>query len=344
MPPKKTMTVPATVEDWEQAVHPDGTTIVDINASIHDQYKLQSGSAMEEEDFLHLKAVWQNAESTNKSQAHIHLRLGAWFNKASQDLDNYPDFNRYLSAVQRRDAPSSRIGMFWAAYEQQCQVAKSLHATSKVKKAYGMNEELVNMSLVNFIQAVCACHPGLDINCNPARVHLTFDFRRVKDEKQAKAIDSRVHSLSYETDGLLESTATGRMYAILEAKARPRKKHEPKVSWQETAQMVTAALNERGTPKHLHPGRVILFSQDGDELYVSEATIRAGYIKHMKDERKAPTRVDEFVKVQQFGPYWIQLREDMQYFAKLVLAVALRASQEEATSVSEHRLRPREAC
>lgn len=51
------MTVPATVEDWEQAVHPDGTTIVDINASIHDQYKLQSGSAMEEEDFLHLKAV-----------------------------------------------------------------------------------------------------------------------------------------------------------------------------------------------------------------------------------------------------------------------------------------------
>lgn len=89
---------------------------------------------------------------------------------------------------------------------------------------------------------------------------------------------------------------------------------------------------------------VILFSQDGDELYVSEATIRAGYIKHMKDERKAPTRVDEFVKVQQFGPYWIQLREDMQYFAKLVLAVALRASQEEATSVSEHRLRPREAC
>lgn len=48
---------PATVEDWEQAVHPDGTTIVDINASIHDQYKLQSGSAMEEEDFLHLKAV-----------------------------------------------------------------------------------------------------------------------------------------------------------------------------------------------------------------------------------------------------------------------------------------------
>lgn len=61
---------PATVEDWEQAVHPDGTTIVDINASIHDQYKLQSGSAMEEEDVLHLKAVWQNAESTNKSQAH----------------------------------------------------------------------------------------------------------------------------------------------------------------------------------------------------------------------------------------------------------------------------------
>jgi hypothetical protein len=33
----------------------------------------------------------------------------------------------------------------------------------------------------------------------------------------------------------------------------------------------------------------------------------------------------------------------MQYFAKLVLAVALRASQEETTSVSAHRLRPRDA-
>lgn len=39
-----------------------------------------------------------------------------------------------------------------------------------MKKAYGMNEELLNMPLVNFLQAVCACHPGLEINCNPARV------------------------------------------------------------------------------------------------------------------------------------------------------------------------------
>ncbi|KAJ5583094.1 hypothetical protein N7535_001714 [Penicillium sp. DV-2018c] len=334
--PKK---VPTTIEEWEVAAQ----LIVDINASIHEQYRLRSGSEMREGDFLHLKAIWPKSEWTAKEEAHIHLRLGASVTKANLGLDNSPDFHRYLSAVEQADAPNSGIGMFWAAYEQQCQVTQMLDSRSDVKRAYGINEELVNMSLVNFIQAICACHPGLDMNCNPARVHLTFDFREVKERKKANEIDSRVYSLSCETDGLLESRATGRMYAILEAKARSRTAYEPYVSWQETVEMVTAALGDTGTPKHLRPGRVILFSQDGAELYVSEATIKAGYTKHMKDERKAPITKTEFVKVQQFGPYGIQSKEEMQYFAKLVLAVALRANQEDTASVSAHHIRPRDA-
>ncbi|KAJ5550348.1 hypothetical protein N7461_005046 [Penicillium sp. DV-2018c] len=289
--PKK---VPTTIEEWEVAAQ----LIVDINASIHEQYRLRSGSEMREGDFLHLKAIWPKSE------------LGASFTKANLGLDNSPDFHRYLSAVEQADAPNSGIGMFWAAYEQQCQVTQMLDSRSDVKRAYGINEELVNMSLVNFIQAICACHPGLDMNCNPARVHLTFDFREVKERKKANEIDSRVYSLSCETDGLLESRATGRMYAILEAKARSRTAYEP---------------------------------YDGAELYVSEATIKAGYTKHMKDERKAPITKTEFVKVQQFGPYGIQSKEEMQYFAKLVLAVALRANQEDTASVSAHHIRPRDA-
>ncbi|KAJ5545226.1 hypothetical protein N7461_007530 [Penicillium sp. DV-2018c] len=212
---------------------------------------------MKEKDFLHLKAIWPNVNFglIDKLQAHTHLRLGAWFNKARQDLDNSPYFDRYLSAVEQSHAQSPSIGMFRAGYEQQYQVSQLLQRRSPVKRAYGMNEELVNMSLMKLIQAVCACHTGLDIKCNPARVHLTFDFREVNETKKANEIASRVYSLSCETDGLIESRVTGRMLAILEAKARNRKMHEPKVNLQETAEMVTAALSDRESPKHLLPGR-----------------------------------------------------------------------------------------
>lgn len=253
MPPKKATKVPERIEEWEKAAAGQDKAIK-INASIHEHYKLKSGSDMKEKDFLHLKAIWQAAEETDKWGAHTSLGLGTWFDNAQETLKNCPQFKAYLEAVERQDVPRPSVGMFWAAYEQQYQVSQSLER-SPVRKAYEMNEELVNMSLVNFFQAVCACQPGLEINCNPARVHLTFDFRKVKDKKQAKEIDSRIHSLSCETDGLLESRATGRMYAILEAKAQQRAKHEPKVSWQETSEMVTAALSDRGSPKHLHPGR-----------------------------------------------------------------------------------------
>ncbi|KAJ5124056.1 uncharacterized protein N7515_007881 [Penicillium bovifimosum] len=341
MPPEPGKNLPRSVEEWKAAAQPNGTIIVDIGASIHEQFRLNSGSEMDEEDFLHLKTVWPNADFDliDKHHAHTQLRLGTWFAKAHRDLDNSPDFDRYLSAVERRDAPSPDIGMFWAAYEQQYQVVQLLHHESTTKRAYKMNEEHVNMSLVSFLQAVCACHPGLDISCNPARVHLTFDFRQVKEQKAANEINSSVLSLSCRTDGLIESSTTGRMQAILEAKARARAIHEPKVSWQETAEMVTAALSDRESLKHTRPGRVILFSQDGDEFYVSEATIKVGYVKHMKDERKAPIRESEFVKIHQCGPYWVQSRQDVQYFAKLVLAIALRESQEETASVSTHCLR-----
>ncbi|KAJ5143156.1 uncharacterized protein N7515_001943 [Penicillium bovifimosum] len=145
---------------------PNGTIIFDTKASIHEQHKIKSGSEMKEEDFLHLKAA---PDSTKLARIWTILRIST--------------------------GTGSGIGMLWAMYGQQCLVPQMLHGRSQVKRAYGMNEELVNMSLVNFIQAV-------------------------KEKKKAKEIDSRVYSLSGETDGLLESRATGRMHAILEAKAR----------------------------------------------------------------------------------------------------------------------------
>jgi hypothetical protein len=47
-------------------------------------------------------------------------------------------------------------------------------------------------------------------------------------------------------------------------------------------------------------------------------------------ERKHFVKHDEFLRLYKYGPYYIHLEKDMKYFAKLALAVALRASEEEA--------------
>jgi hypothetical protein len=69
-------------------------------------------------------------------------------------------------------------------------VHQLLHSdAAEQERAYGRNEELVNSSLLSFLQVVCAMHPDVDSDWNPARVHLTFDFRKVRTDKENKKLD-----------------------------------------------------------------------------------------------------------------------------------------------------------
>lgn len=80
---------------------------------------------------------------------------------------------------------------------------------------------------------------------------------------------------------------------------------------------------------------VFLIAQDGNEMYVANAIVETGYTEHMKDEKKTPVKKEELVRIEQYGPYQTHEKQDMEYFAKLVLALALRASEEDAmTSTS----------
>ena len=149
-------------------------------------------------------------------------------------------------AIRNNTPPKdSALGIFWLPYEQQRRVHQLLYSdAAEQERAYGRNEELVNSSLFSFLQVVCAMHPDVDSDWNPARVHLTFDFRNVKTDKENKKLDSNVFSLSCMPDGFMESRSTFRSQAIVEAKAWERSSHEPEVSWQETMEMVTALLND----------------------------------------------------------------------------------------------------
>ncbi|KAJ5562164.1 hypothetical protein N7461_000925 [Penicillium sp. DV-2018c] len=129
---------------------------------------------------------------------------------------------------------------------------------------------------------------------------------------------SDVFSLSCQVDGFLESSSTFRAQEILEAKALGRKNHERKVSWQETMEMVAALLT--GHPKKkLLKDMVTLFAQTGAEMYLLNASHKDGQ--------------DEFVEIRRYGPYFIAEEEDVRYFAKLALAMALRASEEDGERI-----------
>lgn len=206
-----------------------------------------SGSKVVEEEFLLLRTVWPNVNSADNLNAHTKLGLEAQFLKAEQFLEGMEELNNYLDAIDKSIPPkeAAHLGVFWLPYEQQQRLNKFLHpGPIKEERAYRQNEELVNTSFVNFLQAVCAMHPEVSSDWNPARINLNFDFKKVKEDKKNGKLGSDVSSLSCQVDGFLESQSSFRAQAILEAKAEKRPKHEPHVSWQETMEMVTALLNE----------------------------------------------------------------------------------------------------
>lgn len=79
--------------------------------------------------------------------------------------------------------------------------------------------------------------------------------------------------------------------------------------------------------------RVTLFGETGIEMYLLNASHKDGYKKYMKgDPGKRFLKQDEFGEIFRYGPYLITDKEQVRYFAKLALAVALRASEEENES------------
>ncbi|CAI7641125.1 unnamed protein product [Penicillium viridicatum] len=328
MPPNQPTNTPSDIHKWKAAARRKG---VNLKISVHTRGPFKSGSKVVEEEFRLLKAIWPKVLPTDKWQVQTQLGLETQFRKATEHLEGIPAFNDYLVAIRNKTLPkNSTLGIFWLPYEQQYRVCQLLQSdTAEQERAYGNNEELINSSLLSFLQIVCATHPDVDSDWNPARVHLTFDFRKVKTDKENKKLDSNVFSLSCMVDGFLESRSTFRSQAIVEAKARERLSHEPEVSWQETIEMVTALLNDH--PKRsLQKDRVTVFSQNGTEMYILNAVHTDGYSQHMKGDKQKPfVKQDEFLRIHKYGPYLIYQEKDMEYFAKLALAVVLRASEEE---------------
>jgi hypothetical protein len=74
--------------------------------------------------------------------------------------------------------------------------------------------------------------------------------------------------------------------------------------------------------------RCLLISQDGDELYITNAYALDKYIAIMRDRDKNAITKNDFLRIRQWGAWKIDEREEIEDFARLVLAIALQSSAE----------------
>lgn len=65
-------------------------------------------------------------------------------------------------------------------------------------------------------------------------------------------------------------------------------------------------------------------------MYILSGVYPDGYIQYMRgDTTKRLLKQEEVARIYRYGPYSIKKKERVQYFAKLALAVALRAKEED---------------
>lgn len=240
MAPKKNKFVPESWRQWATAAKKLGV----YRASVHTREKFQSGSNVTEEEYLLFRVIW--APMASKTCAVRNLGLESYFDEASNWLDAFEPFDEYLKGIENSNVPGvGNMGIFETAYSQQFQVCKLLDKkTSKDNKGLdGINEEIVNASLISFLTAICLKNPKVRAGWTPHRATLTAAFRKAKLAKKT--------SLDCQIDGFLTADKTSQTQVILEAKAEDRVNHEPHVSMQETYEIVTALLTDtpNGLPK-----------------------------------------------------------------------------------------------
>ena len=120
---------------------------VTLGTSVHTRHPFKSGSKILEEDFLFLRSIWPKVSSADRRNA-----LDAEFRKADEYLEGIAEFDNHSDAIDDEIPPkyTANLGIF---------LLNSVPTNEK--RAYDSNEALVNASLVNFLQAVCAKHPDV---------------------------------------------------------------------------------------------------------------------------------------------------------------------------------------
>ncbi|KAL4886704.1 hypothetical protein BJY04DRAFT_213459 [Aspergillus karnatakaensis] len=301
--------VPQTWNDWHEAARALHVSRTSIN-TVDD---LESGSHTTQAQYLVYRVL--RPETLPYQMINLQaLNIQAEHGQAVQWLGQFAPFRAYIQSI----AAGANTTTFTPGAQDPYDLGLFEHPRREQQLALGqilpvtVDEDTVNTGLLSFLASTLMKYPANAAEWLIHRIALRANFTKA-------GYEARV-------DGYLAS-ATKETKIVLEAKRAPRSRIEPKVSMQETSEVL--ALLQQETVLMPAANRPVLVSQDEQYIYLSLATYNQRYIDYLKGANGAMSLVakDHFMKVQLYGPWSVASAGDMENFARLILAIALKYGQ-----------------
>ncbi|GFN12324.1 hypothetical protein AtubIFM54640_010071 [Aspergillus tubingensis] len=175
------------------------------------------------------------------------------------------------------------------------------------------DEQIVNVALVNFLQALTDYFPYLGSSWTIHRKSLKAKFNDAEYEAR--------------TDGYLRGKVDGEVRALIEVKAALRRESRLAICMQEGAQIVAWLKSHPQQPGKL-PFRRFQVSQDRHEIWLSFAEYDDEYLRYIEHGFQDPERPRSFLTMHEFGPFDTRSESHMTELAVILLALTLRADHD----------------
>ncbi|KAL1845485.1 hypothetical protein Plec18170_009742 [Paecilomyces lecythidis] len=189
------------------------------------------------------------------------------------------------------------------------------------------HEATVNSALVIFLREISSLvdNPETEFVFDPMVEKATFS-KEASASKEASV--SKKASFTAITDGVLRRLDTGEILAIFEVKKRDRSKNGGLIRMQEAAEMACWFKNSYRKTHFLndHP---LIISQDREKIFVSFASYDDRYIEYLQTATVQDPE-SRYASIQTYGPFNVNVKEDMLSFATLVVTITLAAKKRRA--------------
>lgn len=174
------------------------------------------------------------------------------------------------------------------------------------------DEQTVNVFLLALLSAITAA---------------TVPFHtRWLAERNAMVFQKNVQYVA-RTDGHLRKK-NGQSSCLIEVKPRPRRRpNDVSIRVQESAQMA-AWISQHGVKSH-DPEKdcsIFLLSQDEDEIYLTFPHFTEAYGKD--DKNMADLKDTDFLRMREYGPFFLQSKNDVRHVARFLHAYTLHVSRQ----------------
>ena len=252
--------VPKTVKDWETACKKASVQKMSINSFVG----MHSGSEITQGQYLLMRVLYPKERRIREFRPATY-NLTQEFQAAMVSLNASTDFQAFLLAIRPNSVlPHTNLGVFTVPRMNQLLIqptapqpaptsrnvrpratagaAAAAAATPGQPQQHDIDEEVVNVHMITFLQALTSTIPNVSSEWTPRRFPFQTHFAKDKYEAQ--------------TDGYLRvQDTTGKVQAIVEVKREPRRRNSPDLEMQEAAEMVGWIMDNKHQPNPSLVGR-----------------------------------------------------------------------------------------